>query len=181
MNANNCCETAMAIKSLQEILKDILKEGRKTPGEWKTLLAPTYDRFGSDLLLFHPTTGPIYQVRAYEKNPFQMTGVGTRIARNVDEDFLKLIKSQRSHGNLGILDLDYRIIRESMNEGRKLDQIFLNALKGKKDQGIEFVNLGDAFRSRREKPLPLLTENQKKLDKEYKRLLKREGKTSMYG
>ncbi|UCG01123.1 MAG: hypothetical protein JSW11_16085 [Candidatus Heimdallarchaeota archaeon] len=171
----------MAIKSLQEILKDILKEGRKTPGEWKTLLAPTSDRFGSDLLLFHPTTGPIYQVRAYEKNPFQMTGMGTRIARNVDEDFLKLIRRKKSHGNLGILDLDYRIIREALTEGTKLDQIFLNALKGKKDQGIEFVNLGDAFRSRSERPLPLLTDNQKKLDKEYKRLLKREGKTSMYG
>ncbi|MFX1515888.1 MAG: hypothetical protein ACFFC6_06235 [Promethearchaeota archaeon] len=171
----------MAIKSLQEILRDILKEGRKTPGEWKTLLAPTSDRFGSDLLLFHPTTGPIFQVRAYEKNPFQMTGVGTRIARNVDEDFLRLIQSQRSRGNLGILDLDYRIVREAINDGTELDQIFLNALKGKKDQGIEFVNLGDTFRSRSEKPLPLLTENQKKLDKEYKRLLRREGKTSMYG
>lgn len=171
----------MAIKSLQEILRDILKEGRKTPGEWKTLFAPTSDRFGSDLLLFHPTTGPIYQVRAYEKNPFQMAGMGTRIARNVDEDFLRLIKSQKSRGNLGILDLNYRIIREAMTEGTKLDQIFLNAFKGTKDQGIDFVNLGDSFRSRSERPLPLLTDNQKRLDKEYKRLLKREGKTSMYG
>ncbi|MFX0013977.1 MAG: hypothetical protein ACFFB2_18460 [Promethearchaeota archaeon] len=171
----------MTIKSLQEILRDILKEGRKTPGEWKTISAPTKDQFGSDLLLFHPTTGPIYQVRAYEKNPFQMQGMGTRIARDVDEDFLKLISSQKSRGNLGILDLDYRIIREAMTEGYKLDQIFLNALKGKKDQGIEFVNLGDTFRSKGQKPLPLLTDKQKKLDKEYKRLLKREGKTTMYG
>ncbi|MFX1285929.1 MAG: hypothetical protein ACFFB5_19965 [Promethearchaeota archaeon] len=171
----------MTIKSLQEILRDILKDGRKSPGEWKTLLAPTSDRFGSDLLLFHPTTGPIYQVRAYEKNPFQMTGMGTRIARDVDEDFLNLIKAQKTRGNLGILDLNYRIIREVINEGVKLDQLFLNALKGTKDQGIEFVNLGDAFRSRGQRPLPLLTDSQKKLDKEYKRLLKREGKTSMYG
>lgn len=171
----------MAIKSLQEILRDILKEGRKTPGEWKTLAAPTPDRFGSDLLLFHPTTGPIYQVRAYEKNPLQMTGMGTRIARDVDEDFLRLIKNQKSRGNLGILDLNYRIIREAINEGAKLDQIFLNALRGTKDQGIEFVNLGDAFRSKGQRPLPMLTDRQKKLDREYKRLLKREGKTTMYG
>lgn len=171
----------MAIKSLQEILRDILKEGRKTPGEWKTISAPTPDRFGSDLLLFHPNLGPIYQIRAYEKNPLQMTGMGTRIARDVDEEFLNLIKDQKSQGNLGILDLNYRIIREVLNEGAKLDQIFLNALKGEKDQGLDLVNLGAAFGSRRQQPLPLLTDSQKKLDKEYKRLLKREGKTSMYG
>ncbi len=171
----------MAVKSLQEILRDILKEGRKTPGEWKTISAPTPDRFGSDLLLFHPVTGPIFQVRAYEKNPLQMTGMGTRITQNVDEDFLRLVKNQKSRGNLGILDLNYRIIREAINEGTKLDQIFLNALGGTKDQGIDFVNLGDAFKSSRQKPLPILSDSQKKLDKEYKRLLKREGKTSMYG
>lgn len=171
----------MAIKSLQEILRDILKEGRKTPGEWKTISAPTPDRFGSDLLLFHPNIGPIYQVRAYEKNPHQMTGMGTRIARDVDEEFLNLIKDQKTQGNLGILDLNYRIIREALNEGAKLDQIFLNALKGEKDQGLDLVNLGATFKSRRQQPLPLLTDNQKKLDEEYKRLLKREGKTNMYG
>ena len=174
-------EKNMAIKSLQEILRDILKEGRKTPGEWKTITAPTPDRFGSDLLLFHPNLGPIFQVRAYEKNPLQMTGMGTRIARDVDEDFLNLIKSQKTRGNLGILDLNYRIIQEALGEGSTLDQIFLNALRGKKDQGLEFINLGATFRSRGQKPLPILTDRQKKLDKEYKRLLKREGKTIMYG
>ncbi len=171
----------MAIKSLQEILRDILKEGRKSPGEWKTISAPTPDRFGSDLLLFHPATGPIFQVRAYEKNPFQMTGMGTRITQNVDEDFLKLIENKKSSGNLGILDLNYRIIREAIKEGTKLDQIFLNALRGTKNQGIDFLNLGDAFESKKQRPLPMLSDSQKKLDKEYKRLLKREGKTSMYG
>lgn len=171
----------MPIKSLQEILRDILKDGRKTPGEWKTISAPTPDKSGSDLLLFHPKIGPIYQVRAYEKNPFQMTGMGTRISRDVDEDFLKLVENRKTRGNLGILDLDYRIIREAMNEGVTLDNIFLNALQGRRDQGIDFVNLGDAFRSKGQKPLPVLTDRQKKLDREYKRLLKREGKTTMYG
>ena len=58
----------MRIKSLQEILKEILQEGKKNPGEWKTISAPTPDRSGSDLLIFHPQVGPCYQIRAYEKN-----------------------------------------------------------------------------------------------------------------
>jgi hypothetical protein len=170
----------MTIKNLNEILREIMREGRKTPGEWKTLAAPTKNRFGSDLLLFHPKEGPIYQVRAFEKNPYQIEGFGTRIARNVDEDFLKLVKDRRSRGNLGILDLNYRILREALNEGDELNKIFYNALRGKKDQGMDFLNLGDSFRDS-QKSIPSLTREQKMLDKKFDRLLKKEGKTSMYG
>ncbi|MHA2227127.1 MAG: hypothetical protein ACXAC8_18065 [Candidatus Hodarchaeales archaeon] len=171
----------MTIKSLQEILRDILKDGRKTPGEWKSISAPTRDRSGSDLLLFHPDTGPIYQVKAYEKNPYQITGIGSKLARDVDEDFLKLIQNRKTGGNIGILDLNYRIIKEALNEGTKIDQIFFNALKGNKNQGIDFVDLGDSFKTRKQNPIPILTEEQKKLDDEYKRILRKEGKSSMYG
>jgi hypothetical protein len=170
----------MTVKNLNEILREIMKEGRKTPGEWKTFAAPTKDRFGSDLLLFHPVDGPIYQVRAFEKNPYQIEGMGTRIARNVDEDFLKLIKDRKTKGNLGILDINYRILREVLREGAKLDKIFLDALHGKKDKGLDFLNLGDSFKDS-QKPIPSLTDEQRKLDEKYKRILKKEGKTHMYG
>lgn len=170
----------MAVKKLNEILREIMREGRKRPGEWKALAAPTSDRTGQDLLLFHPTKGPVYQVRAYEKNPFQMEGIGTRISHNVDDNFMKLIKKRKTWGNLGILDLNYRILKETLDEGAKLDSIFLNALLGKKDQGIDFVNLGDSFKSQ-QKPIPSFTEEQRKLDEKYKRIIKKEGKTNMYG
>jgi len=171
----------MTIKSLHEILKEIMKEGRKSSGEWKALFGPTPDRFGSDLLIFHPIEGPIYQVRAYEKNPFQIDGLGTRLSQQVDKDFLNMIEKQRNQGSLGIVDLNYKILGKALQEGLKLDRIFLDALLGKKDQGIDYVNLGNSFKTRNQKPIPTITEEQKKLDREYKRLIQRDGKSTMYG
>ena len=61
-----------------------MKVGKKSPGEWKSISAPTRDHTGSDLLLFHPTSGPVFQIRAYEKNPYQLQGVGTKLSQSVD-------------------------------------------------------------------------------------------------
>ena len=157
-----------------------MKEGKKHPGEWKTISAPVRDFSGSDLLLFHPISGPVYQVRAYEKNPYEIQGIGTRLSRSVDDDFLRLIEKQKQAGNLGILDLNFRLLQQAIQEGGKMDKILLNAILGKKDQGIEFLNLGRSY-NRPQKPLPLITEEQKRLDKEYKRLVKKDGKNSMFG
>ncbi|MHA1330728.1 MAG: hypothetical protein ACTSR2_06600 [Candidatus Hodarchaeales archaeon] len=171
----------MPVKNLQEILKEIMREGRKSTGEWKAITAPTPDHFGSDILVFHPINGPVFQVRAYEKNPFQIEGVGSRISRKIDEDFLKLLQDKKAYGNMGIVDLNYRILEKALQDGKKIDQIFLDAVLGRKDQGIDFVNLGDSYTSKSQRPIPTLNDEQKKLDKEYKRLIKKDGKTNMYG
>lgn len=157
-----------------------MKEGKKSPGEWKSIYAPTRDNTGSDLLLFHPISGPIFQVRAYEKNPYQMQGLGTRISRSIDEDFLNLIDKRKQAGDLGILDLNFKLLQKAMNEGENMDKILFDALLGQKNQGIDYLKLGSSFH-RPTKPLPLLTEEQKRLDREFNRLVKRDGKDSMFG
>lgn len=171
----------MTIKSLKEILREILHEGKKNPGEWKTISAPTPDRSGSDLLLFHPQIGPIYQIRAYEKNPYKIEGMGTRISRNVDNDFLKLVENQKIRGNAGILDINFRIMQKCLAEGKKIDKIFLDALFGEKKQGLEFLNLGSSYVTKLQKPLPNITDEQKRLNNHYIKLIKRDGKNSIYG
>ncbi|PWI47352.1 hypothetical protein CEE45_12215 [Candidatus Heimdallarchaeota archaeon B3_Heim] len=168
------------MKDLQTILREIMREGKKSPGEWKSIAAPTRGNTGTDLLLFHPISGPIFQVRAYEKNPYQMQGIGTRISRSIDEDFLKLIDKRKQSGDLGILDLNFKLLQRSMKEGGNIDKILFNALTGQKNQGIDYLNLGNSF-TRPQNPLPLLTDEQKRLDKEFKRLVKRDGKDSMFG
>ncbi len=171
----------MTIKSLQEILREILQEGKKNPGEWKTISAPTPDRSGSDLLLFHPQIGPIYQIRAYEKNPYKIEGMGTRISRNVDNDFLKLVENQKIRGNTGIFDINFPIMQKSLAEGKKIDKIFLDALIGEKQQGLDFLNLGSSYGTKRQKPFPNITEEQKRLNNHYNKLIKRDGKNRIYG
>ena len=170
----------LPVKDLQQILKEIMKEGKKYPGEWKSIIAPTRDFSGSDLIVFHPTEGPIFQVRAYEKNPLKMEGIGTRLARSVDEDFLKLIDKHKQKGNMGMLNLNYKLLEHSLKDGGKMDKILFDAILGKKDQGLDYLNLGGSYH-RPDKPFPLLTEEQRRLEKEYMRLVTRDQKNSMYG
>ncbi|MHA1945991.1 MAG: hypothetical protein ACXAC6_04940 [Candidatus Hodarchaeales archaeon] len=170
----------MTVKDLQQILKEIMREGKKYPGEWKSIIAPTRDFSGSDLIVFHPTEGPIFQVRAYEKNPLKMEGIGTRLARSVDEDFLRLIDKHKQKGNMGMLNLNYKLLEHSLKEGGKMDKILFDAILGKKDQGLDYLNLGGSYH-RPEKPLPILTQGQRRLEKEYMRLVNRDQKNSMFG
>lgn len=167
------------VKPIDIILKEILREAKKTPGEWKALAAPTPDRSGSDLLLFHPTLGPTYQLRAYEKNPFQIEGLGTRISRDVDENFLQLLEDRKTNGNVGIINLDFNVLRNAVKEDIPFDNILLRALHGEKDHGIDILNLGEHISA--QSPIPLLTKEQKKLDSKYRRLIKEDGKTNMFG
>ena len=157
-----------------------MREGKKYPGEWKSIVAPTRDFSGRDLLVFHPTEGPIFQVRAYEKNPLVMQGIGSRLSRSVDEDFLRLIDKHNHKGNMGILDLNYKLLEHTLKEGGKMDKILFDAILGKKDQGLDYLNLGGSYH-RPEKPLPVLNTEQKLLEKEYMRLVTRDQKNSMYG
>lgn len=170
----------LPVKDLQQILKEIMREGKKFPGEWKSIIAPTRDFSGNDLLVFHPTEGPVFQVRAYEKNPLQMQGIGTRVARSVDEDFLRLIDKHKQKGNMGILDLNYKLLEHALKEGGKMDKILFDAVLGKKDQGLDVLNLGASYH-RPEKPFPILNEEQKRLEKEYQKIVNRDQKNSMYG
>ncbi|MFW9855221.1 MAG: hypothetical protein ACFFFG_09170 [Candidatus Thorarchaeota archaeon] len=167
------------VKNINVILKEILREGKKTPGEWKALAAPTLDRSGSDLLIFHPTLGPTYQLRAYEKNPLNIQGLGTKLSRDVDERFLQLLEDRKTRGNLGIINLNFRELQNTMMEGIPFERIFLKALQGEKSRGIDFLNLGGHTSA--QSPIPILTKAQERLDSKYKRLVKEDGKTNMYG
>ncbi|MFW9778876.1 MAG: hypothetical protein ACFFE8_08480 [Candidatus Heimdallarchaeota archaeon] len=167
------------VKDINIILKEILREGKKTPGEWKALAAPTPDRSGSDLLIFHPTLGPTYQIRAYEKNPLNIQGLGTKLSRDVDERFLQLLEDRKTGGNLGIINLNFRELQNTMMEGIPFERIFLKALQGEKNRGMDFLNLGGHTLA--QSPIPILTKAQERLDSKYKRLVKEDGKTNMYG
>ena len=75
----------MKIKSRNEILNDIIRDAEKTPRGWKAVFGKDNERLSRYYYIFHPNIG-IYLLKEYQKNPFEVTGVGEKIARQVDED-----------------------------------------------------------------------------------------------
>ena len=74
----------MRVRDWQDILEDVV-EADVDPDEWRAVGGTRARGIGEDLYLGHPAVG-VYQLKTYAKNPFDVRGVGTKLARRVDED-----------------------------------------------------------------------------------------------
>ncbi|MFW5949855.1 MAG: hypothetical protein ACOCR6_00680 [archaeon] len=74
----------MRVRDWQDILEDVV-ENDTDPDGWRAVGGDRANGIGEDLYLGHPSVG-VYQLKTYAKNPFDVQGVGTRIARKIDDD-----------------------------------------------------------------------------------------------
>ena len=75
---------AMRVRDWQDILEDVV-EGDAEPGGWRAVGGTRARGIGEDLYLGHPDVG-LFQLKTYAKNPFEVKGVGTRLARRIDDE-----------------------------------------------------------------------------------------------
>ena len=169
----------MKIKSRSEILNDVLRDGKKNPKNWRAVFGKDNTLHSSDYYLFNPKTG-IYLIKEYEKNPFVVKGIGSKIARHVDEDVD--IKLSKHNGDFGIVQGDFRKIYKNIKKGMKPEKIFQAAINGKKDYGIKIPIKGkassstDLFKDVNQK----YKKDQLKLDKKFEKLAYDDGLYSGY-
>jgi hypothetical protein len=133
------------IKSRNEILNDVIKDGKKYPDNWKAVFGIDKKRLSTDYYIFNPYAG-IYLMKEYEKNPFEIKGIGGKIARRIDENIEADISKKAS--DFGIIQGDYQKIIKNLEKGIKPEKIFNAALKGKKDLGIKIPIKGHASTSK---------------------------------
>jgi hypothetical protein len=74
---------SMQVREWQDILDDVT-DGNTDPDGWRAIAGQRRDGVGEDLYLGHPNTG-VYHLKTYAKNPYDVRGVGTRIARKIDD------------------------------------------------------------------------------------------------
>ena len=79
----------MRVRDWQDILGDVI-EGDRDPEGWRAVAGQRQHGVGEDLYLGHPAAG-VFHLKTYAKNPYELQGVGTRIARRVDEDIDPLL------------------------------------------------------------------------------------------
>ena len=79
----------MRVRDWQDILEDVV-ESKADPDGWRAVAGDRRGGLGEDLFFGHPSAG-VFQLKTYAKNPYEVRGVGTQVARKVDEglaDFL---------------------------------------------------------------------------------------------
>jgi hypothetical protein len=74
----------MRIRDWTDILDDVA-ESDADAADWRAVAGRRAAGVGEDLYLGHPSRG-LYQLKTYARNPYDVDGVGTRVARRVDED-----------------------------------------------------------------------------------------------
>jgi len=79
------------VRDWQEILNEVV-EADAEAADWRAVAGSRRGDIGEDMFLGHPSVG-VYQLKTYAKNPFEVKGVGTRIARRIDEDLDPLFPS----------------------------------------------------------------------------------------
>ncbi|MFC4553364.1 MULTISPECIES: hypothetical protein [Halorussus] len=74
----------MRIREWQDIVDDVTDE-RVDPEGWRAVGGTRSGGVGEDLYLGHPRGG-LYLLKTYAKNPYDVRGVGARVARKLDDE-----------------------------------------------------------------------------------------------
>jgi hypothetical protein len=90
----------MRVRSWQDILEDVAESGAD-PDDWRAVAGRRADGVGEDLYLGHPSVG-LYHLKTYAKNPYDLRGVGTRVARKIDDELEPLFPDREDAGRFAI-------------------------------------------------------------------------------
>lgn len=134
----------MKIKSRNEILTDIINDSKKHPKGWMSTFGKDSKILSNDCYIFNPDVG-VYLLKEYQKNPFQVKGIGTKIARHLDEDIED--KIHKKTGDFGIIQGNIQKIIKNIDKGIHPKKIFEEGLKGN-DLGIKVPIKGKTLPSK---------------------------------
>lgn len=132
------------IKPRSDILRDIIRDGKKHPNGWHAAFGKDRRLLSHDCYIFHPNIG-IYLLKGYQKNPYEVKGVGLHLARHIDQDIQEqMIKNS---GDFGILQGDIQKILTNINRGIPPEKILTSAIHGD-DLGLTIPVRGSASTSK---------------------------------
>ncbi|PSQ43183.1 hypothetical protein BRD17_07005 [Halobacteriales archaeon SW_7_68_16] len=74
----------MRVRDWDDIVAEVAS-GEVDPDGWRAIAGDRADGVGEDLYLGHPAAG-LYHLKTYARNPFDVDGVGTKVARRLDDE-----------------------------------------------------------------------------------------------
>jgi hypothetical protein len=74
----------MRVRDWDDIMEDVV-ESNADPDGWRGIGGDRANGIGEDLYIGHPGVG-VFQLKTYAKNPYEVQGVGARVARSIDDE-----------------------------------------------------------------------------------------------
>jgi hypothetical protein len=125
------------MRTREEILREIISKGKEIPKGWKATSRYDTKVHATEYNILHPDVG-IYQIKEWQKNPFQIKGVGAKIARRVDDSLIN-----EPLGRFGILQYNPRKILGEVTEDLPLKKILQDMASGGQKTGMEMMLTGE--------------------------------------
>ncbi|WP_136688020.1 hypothetical protein [Halorhabdus amylolytica] len=133
----------MRVRDWQDILADVVENDRDPDG-WRAVGGDRTGGIGEDLYLGHPSVG-VYQLKTYAKNPFEVQGVGTEVARKLDDEIEPLFPEDGS----GLFGVQQPLEDESEAEQKasELEEVVKAHAEAPTTPGALFEDMMDALDS----------------------------------
>lgn len=90
----------MRIREWQDILEDVT-DRPVDPDDWRAVAGDRAGGVGEDMYLAHPRAG-VFFLKTYAKNPYEVRGVGTQVARKLDDEIGSFMPQQESGGRFAV-------------------------------------------------------------------------------
>ncbi len=90
----------MRVRDWQDILEDVV-ESDAEPSGWRAVAGDRSGGVGEDMFLGHPSAG-VFQLKTFAKNPFEVQGVGSQVARKIDDELQPLFPADDDVGRFGV-------------------------------------------------------------------------------
>ncbi|AWB26316.1 hypothetical protein [Halococcoides cellulosivorans] len=89
----------MRVRDWQDIMTDVVESSAEPQG-WRAVGGDRRSGIGEDLYIGHPAVG-VFQIKTYARNPYEVQGIGTQVARSVDDDIEPLFPEEGT-GQFGV-------------------------------------------------------------------------------
>ena len=90
----------MRVRDWQDVVRDVVDSGVDPEG-WRAVAGDRSHGVGEDLYIGHPSAG-VYQIKTYAKNPFQVRGVGSQVARRLDDEIGSYLPRESAGGRFAV-------------------------------------------------------------------------------
>jgi len=91
----------MRVREWTDIVEDVVEQD-VDPNDWRAIAGDRAGGVGEDMYLGHPKGG-LYHLKTYAKNPFEVRGVGTRVARRLDDKIGSILpRKPESNGRFAV-------------------------------------------------------------------------------
>jgi len=90
----------MRVRDWDDIVSDVVDSGAD-PDDWRAVAGDRASGVGEDFYLGHPSQG-VYHLKTYAKNPFEVHGVGARVARKVDDGLADFLPTEDDAGRFAV-------------------------------------------------------------------------------